>query len=261
MPFVDTSVGRVCYEERGSGAPIVLLHATLHDRHDYDRVVEQLSRDHRTIAIDWPGHGDSDPVRDVTATRLADVLVEVLDALGVPRAVFVGNSVGGFAAARLAAQAPDRVAGLVLVNTGGFIRPTVATRFVCWLLGAPWRARLLFPSLVPAYMRARGAEDAAVTARVRGRARTPAGARVVAGLWRSFAAPSYDLRSETIDVPTLLVWGRRDRVLPMSVARQTQAALGGAGALRTFDTGHVVFASDPDGFAAAVAPFVAAVRV
>ena len=170
--------------------PIVLLHATLHDHHDYDRTVAHLSTDHRTIAIDWPGHGDSDPVRDITATMLADVLVEVLDALGVPRAVFVGNSVGGFAAALLAARSPDRVAGLVLVNTGGFLRPTVATRFACWLLGAPWRARLLFPPLVPAYMRARGADDAAVTSRVRGRARTAAGARVVAGLWRSFAAPS-----------------------------------------------------------------------
>jgi pimeloyl-ACP methyl ester carboxylesterase len=109
-------------------------------------------------------------------------------------------------------------------------------------------------------MRARGADDAAITNRVRGRARTAAGARVVAGLWRSFAEPSYDLRSASIAVPTLLVWGRRDVVLPMSAARQAQAALAGA-ELRTFDTGHVVFASDPDGFAAAVAPFVAAVRV
>lgn len=260
MPFVDTTVGRVRYAERGSGAPVVLLHATLHDHRDYDRTAELLAADHRTIAIDWPGHGDSDPVPGVRATMLADVLVEVLDAIGVPRAVFVGNSVGGFAAARLAARQPERVAGLVLVNTGGFIRPTVATRFFCRLLGSPWRARLLFPLLVPAYMKARGDDDAVIAARVRGRARTQAGGRVTASLWRSFAEPSYDLRAESIGVPTLLVWGRRDAVLPMSVARQTQAAIPSA-ELRTFDTGHVVFASDPDGFVAAVAPFVATVRV
>jgi len=260
MPFVDTSVGRVWYEERGNGAPIVLLHATLHDHHDYDRTAALLAAGHRTIAIDWPGHGGSDPADGVDATMLADVLVEVLDAIGVPRAVFIGNSVGGFAAARLAARQPDRVAGLVLVNTGGFIRPTVAVRFFCWLLGTPWRARLLFPLLVPAYMKARGGDDAAVAAAVRGRARTRAGARVAASLWRSFAQPTYDLRAAAIGVPTLLVWGRRDTVLPMSAARQALAAIDGA-ELRTFDTGHVVFASDPDGFVAAVAPFVATVGV
>lgn len=70
MPFVDTSAGRVRHQERGRGAPMVLLHATLRDRHDYDRTIEHLSTDHRTIAIDWPGHGDPDPIRDITAAAV-----------------------------------------------------------------------------------------------------------------------------------------------------------------------------------------------
>ncbi|HEX4723213.1 MAG TPA: alpha/beta hydrolase [Pseudonocardiaceae bacterium] len=257
MPYVNTSAGRVWYEERGTGAPVVLLHATLHDHHDFDRTAERLSIEYRTIAVDWPGHGRSDPVAEPTATLLADVLVEVLDGLDVERAVLIGNSVGGFAAARLAADQPDRVAGIVLVNTGGFIKPSLAGRVFTGVLGTPWLARLLFPRLVPAYMKARNDDDAAVGARARARARTKDGARVAASLWRSFGKPSYDLRARHIAVPTLLVWGSKDPVLPISLARQAQDAIPAA-TLHMFDTGHVVFASDPAGFGTVVEPFIAA---
>jgi pimeloyl-ACP methyl ester carboxylesterase len=61
MPFVTTTAGRVFCEERGSGVPVVLLHATLHDRRDFDPVAGPLATRYRTIAVDWPGHGRSDP--------------------------------------------------------------------------------------------------------------------------------------------------------------------------------------------------------
>jgi pimeloyl-ACP methyl ester carboxylesterase len=60
-----------------------------------------------------------------------------------------------------------------------------------------------------------------------------------------------------ITAPTLLVWGDKDPILPMSVARQTLHAIPGA-VPHTFDTGHVVFASEPDGFADVVEPFIKA---
>ena len=62
MTTIQTRAGRVAYRESGSGPTVLLLHATLHDRHDFDPIVETLARRYRTIAVDWPGHGDSDPV-------------------------------------------------------------------------------------------------------------------------------------------------------------------------------------------------------
>ncbi len=62
MTTIQTRAGRVAYRESGSGPTVLLLHATLHDRHDYDPIVDALARRYRTIAVDWPGHGDSDPV-------------------------------------------------------------------------------------------------------------------------------------------------------------------------------------------------------
>lgn len=76
------------------------------------------------IALDWPGHGDSpSPTPDYrpTAASFADVLADVVAGLDLPSAAFIGNSVGGFAAARLAITDQQRVSQLVLVNAGGFM--------------------------------------------------------------------------------------------------------------------------------------------
>jgi len=262
VPFVATRSGRVFYAERGSGAPVVLLHATLHDHTDFDQVAEKLSARYRTIALDWPGHGRSDPVgggagRAAGAYLFAEVLADLMDHLDLRRAVLIGNSVGGSAAALLALWQPDRVAGLVLVNTGGFTRQTVASRAVCRLLGSPRVSRLLVPRLVPRYLKASNDHDRAIAQRVRARARPAEGASLAAGLWRSFGTRAYDLRAQGphLAAPTLLVWGTRDMILPLRAGRQTHAAIPGS-RFRTLDTGHVVFASDPDGFLELAGPFI-----
>jgi pimeloyl-ACP methyl ester carboxylesterase len=102
----------------------------------------------------------------------------------------------------------------------------------------------------------RGAHRA-IAERVQARARTADGARVAASLWRSFGAPGFDLRVDgrRLTVPTLLAWGARDTILPLKAGRQTRAAIHGS-QFRAFDTGHVVFASDPAGFLDLAVPFI-----
>ena len=262
MPYVETSAGQVYYAERGSGTPIVLLHANTHDHRDFDQVAEVLSATHRTIAVDWPGHGRSDPAqgRYASAMGFADVLAEIVDRLDLAQVVLIGNSVGGYAAARLALDQPDRVAGLVLVNTGGFIEQNPISSAICRLLGRPAITRRLLPRLVKGYMKPKNAFDREITERTAAVAATPAGAQVSAGVWRSFLATDYDLSAEgpRLGAKVLLVWGAEDTILPLRAARQTQQAIPAA-TLHTFDTGHVVFASDPDGFLGVVEPFVARV--
>src|SRR5258707_5782016 len=126
--MVETRVGKVAYSDTGEGPVVVLLHATLHDRHDFDAIAPSLSRDHRVIAVDWPGHGESPapvPNYQPTAASFADVLADVVAALNLQRVALIGNSVGGFAAARLAIADPQLVSRLVLVNSGGVIAKPV----------------------------------------------------------------------------------------------------------------------------------------
>jgi pimeloyl-ACP methyl ester carboxylesterase len=265
MPFVSTRAGNVFYADRGSGVPVVMLHATLHDHRDFDLVASPLAGRYRTIAVDWPGHGQSDPVSDGRAPDaflLAGVLADLVDRLSLGPAILVGNSVGGFAAARLALDHPDRVAGLVLVNTAGFTRQTPISRAACRLLGSPLASRRLYPRMVTGYMKPRNNHDRAIAVRVKARARSAEGADVAAGLWRSFAEPGFSLRGEAdrLAAPVLLVWGARDTILPLGAGRQTQAAIPGSG-FRALDTGHVAFASDPGGFLDIAGPFIQSASV
>jgi pimeloyl-ACP methyl ester carboxylesterase len=257
---VRTRAGEVAYSDVGHGPVVVLLHAVLHDRHDFDAIAPSLARDHRVIAVDWPGHGDSPAPSELpTAAMFADVLADLVAALDLPPAAIIGNSVGGFAAARLAITEPQRVSRLVLVDTGGFvINPAV--RAYCRLMGTPAVMKRVLPRFVRSYMKATSDTDYAVQDRVLARANTPDGVAITAALWRSFAAPEYDLRphADRITAPCLVVWGSKDTAAPMRLAaRATAAAIPGS-RLEVLPTGHVVFSSDPDGFLAVAAPFLAA---
>jgi pimeloyl-ACP methyl ester carboxylesterase len=235
----------------------------LHDRHDFDPIVETLAKRYRTLAVDWPGHGDSDPIGaavEPSAPLFADVLEDVVDGLGLSEVVLIGNSVGGFAAARLAINRPESVAGLILVNTGGFVPLNPLSRSFCRVLGTPAVFRRAAPLFVRGYMKAKTDHDRRIVERATAVAKTPEGIRTGAALWRSFATPQHDLRSRAgeLSAPTLIVWGKKDIAIPLRAGRATHDAIPGS-RFEILDTGHVVFSSDPDGFLAVAEPFLESV--
>ena len=259
MRTVQTRVGPVAYSDDGAGPVLVVLHAALHDRHDFDPILPALASDYRIIAVDWPGHGESPSPQEpftAAAALYADVLEDVVAALALPRAVFVGNSVGGFAAARLALNNPERVAGLVLVDTGGFLGSPLTNAY-CRMLGVPAVQRRVLPRFVRSYMRAQSDSDNAVLQRVTERARTADGVALAAALWRSFAAPEANLRprADQISAPTLIVWGAKDAAIPLRFGRATHRAIPGS-RLEILPTGHLPFSSQPERFLDVVAPFL-----
>ncbi len=103
------------HDEAGAGPVVVLLHAGVADRRMWAGTLELLAAaGFRAIAVDLPGFGDAPAVAGEPAPWTA--VLETLDALGVERAVVVGNSFGGAVALRVAVVAPARVTGLVLVS-------------------------------------------------------------------------------------------------------------------------------------------------
>jgi pimeloyl-ACP methyl ester carboxylesterase len=260
MPLLDTPSGPIAYDERGDGPAIVLLPSGAHDRHDYDELRALLPGGLRTIALDWPGHGGS-PLGQgpATAMRFADVAEELVARLAPDGAIVVGNSVGGFAAARLAARRPELVRGLVVVDGGGFGSRPLHVRAFCALMARPWFLRRIYPAFSARYMRARTDADRRVRAVGVATTRADPGLRAVAELWRSFASPEHDLREEAraITAPTLVLWGKRDPVIPLKLGRRVAALIPGA-RLVVFDTGHVPHTSDPEGVAAELLPFALA---
>jgi pimeloyl-ACP methyl ester carboxylesterase len=253
----ETSSGAIAYDESGEGFPLVLLSSGAHDRHDFDQLRALLPDRFRSIALDWPGHGESPLGEGATsAMRFADVAEELVAGLAPQGAVVVGNSVGGFAAARLAIRRPELVKGLVIVDSGGFAARTLVTRVFCALMARPWFLRRIYPSFATRYMRPQTAADRRVRDVGVATTRQDPGLRAVSELWRSFSSPEHDLREDAASIvaPTLAVWGRRDPVIPLRIARKAAAAIPGA-RLVVFDTGHAPQVSAPEGFAAELIPF------
>ncbi len=260
MPMVETRAGALAYEESGAGPVVVLLHANLHDHHDFDPIVPALQDSFRVVAVDWPGCGNSPSASApelLSAPMFADALEDLADQIDAPTIVLIGNSVGGFAAARFAITRPDRVAGLILVNNGGFIPMNPLLRTFCKLMGTPAVTRLILPAFARSYMKPQSEADRQILTKVIGRAKTRDGIQAAAALWRSFATDDHDLRdlADQVKAPTLIVWGSRDTAIPSRAGRATHAAIPGS-RFETLPTGHVPFASAPDEFLALALPFL-----
>lgn len=260
MTTIQTSNGPLSYDERGSGPPIILLPSGGHVRGDYDELRELLAPEMRTIAVDWPGHGESPPgSAAITAILLADLAEEVVAALAPDGAIVLGNSVGGFAATRMAIRRPGLVRGLVIVDGGGFSSRPPQERAFCALMSRPRFLRAIYPTFARAYMRPRTDADRRALDSAVQTTRSGTGLAAVSGLWGSFASPEHDLRARAAEIisPTLVIWGRRDPVIPLRAGRRVAALIPGA-QLAVLDTGHVPYTSDPEGFASHLLPFARA---
>jgi len=266
MPsLIDTSTGPIAYDETGtpgSAPPLFLLPSGAHDRHDFDELRRLLGDGLHSFALDWPSHGESPPGRgELSAMRCADVAEEVISKLAPGGAILLGNSVGGFAAARLAIRRPELIEGLVIVDGGGFAGRPPHVRAFCALMARPRFLRAVYPAFSRRYMRSRTPADRRAQAAGVATTRCDPGLRAVSELWRSFSSPEHDLRAEahTIEAPTLLIWGRHDPVIPLRVGRRIAGMIDGA-RLEVLDTGHVPHTGDPDAFAALLLAFTDSVR-
>ncbi|MFE8071614.1 alpha/beta hydrolase [Marinobacteraceae bacterium S3BR75-40.1] len=260
MPSVELSTGTVHYIDRGRGTPVILLHANPGDSQDYEAVIPALARRCRVLAPDWPGYGLSSLLRcpDTVDVHLYyHTLREFVSALDLAPVVLVGNSMGGNAAARLAFESPELVKGLVLVSPGGFSPDSVLKSGFCRWQGSPWSispyrfARFYLKHFTP------------VTEGMLKRASTlqATGDRLAVNraVWRSFAEPKNDLRQSArhIKSPTLLLFGKRDPVVPASRDGRIAARAIPRALFIELPCGHAPFAEVPGLFLANVQPFLA----
>ncbi|WP_320069498.1 alpha/beta hydrolase [Micromonospora sp. RTGN7] len=115
MTKIEINGANLAYDDTGSGTPVVLLHAGIADRRMWREQIPALAAQHRVIAVDLRGYGDS----ELPAAPFAhhDDVIGLLDALAVPRGALVGCSFGGAVAIDTALTHPDRVSALALFGT------------------------------------------------------------------------------------------------------------------------------------------------
>jgi 2-hydroxy-6-oxonona-2,4-dienedioate hydrolase len=128
--FIEAGGRRTRFLRAGAGDPVLMLHGTSGHLEAFLRNLPVLSSNYDCHAVDMLGHGFTEgPDEDYRIPRYVDHVLAYMDAQGIERAHFIGESLGGWVAGRLAADHPDRVGGLILVAPGGTVaNPSVMER-------------------------------------------------------------------------------------------------------------------------------------
>jgi pimeloyl-ACP methyl ester carboxylesterase len=259
----------------GSGPPLLLVHGIGDSSQTWRTVIPRLARRHLVIAPDLLGHGRSaKPRADYSVAAYANGMRDLLAVLGIDRVTLVGHSLGGGVAMQFAYQFPEHTERLVLVASGGAGRAVSPLLRAASLPGAALGlAALELPGAGLAssiVTRLLGRLDAglALDARdlrrvvhalpdARSRAAFIRTLRAVVD-WRGQVVTMLDRSYLAGGLPTLIVWGAHDRVLPVGHARQAHEAMPGS-RLEIFPgAGHFPFRSDPRRFVDVVEEFCAA---
>jgi len=262
----------VGYRMAGRGPVILLIHGMAGSSRTWREVMPLLARDYTVIAPDLLGHGESaKPLGDYSLGAFASGLRDFLGVLGIERVTVVGQSLGGGVAMQLAYQHPEICERLVLVGSGGLGRE------VSWILRALTLpgAELLMPILFPSFVRDLGHQVRRLLYRRGWRAPH------VAETWRAYASLSesenrhafvrtlravVDPGGQSVSardrlylaagLPTLIIWGDQDDIIPVAHAHEAHDAIAGS-RLEIFEqAGHFVHVQEPRRFVEVLSDFI-----
>lgn len=263
----------VTFHMMGDGPPIVLIHGITSSSRTWKRVMPRLAESHTVIAPDLLGHGRSaKPQGDYSLGAYASGVRDLLVALNIPKATVVGHSLGGGIALQFAYQFPERIDRLVLVDSGGIGHEVNPLLRAAVLPGAEFVLPLMFsPTLHDGALKVRGLlsriglkPSADIEGVSEGFASlTEADARRA---FLSTVRSVIDTKGQRVsardrlylagDIPTLIVWGENDRIIPLDHAHRAKAMLKGS-RLEVFPgAGHFPFNDDPDRFVSVMREFL-----
>jgi pimeloyl-ACP methyl ester carboxylesterase len=242
---------------------VLLLHGFGSSLHTWDEWARILETRFRVVRLDLPGFGltGAEPRGDYSDTRAVALLAGLLDTLGIARADVIGSSMGGRLAWRFAAERPDRVRKLVLMAPDGFAsagfeydRPAgvpLMMRALPWTLPTP----LLRGGIAPAY-----ADPAALTPaaleRYRDMMLAPGVRQAILDRMATHALVRPEPFLRRIEVPVLLLWGERDRMVPAAHAADYERELKDRRTVILPGLGHVPMEEDAARSAATVIEFL-----
>jgi 2-hydroxy-6-oxonona-2,4-dienedioate hydrolase len=256
--FATVYGAKIHYVEAGNGAPLILIHGLADNVEIWDSVIPPLAAKFRVIALDQIGFGQSDkPLLNYRVGTFVDFLDGFMSELKIERASLVGNSLGGWVAASFALAHPKRVDRLVLCDAAGYrsLPQAMEPRTLDALkLASRDDIRYLGPLTFHNKQFYEGAavDDAFRQRVIAGDSYTVS--RVLDSLIRGDDA--LDNRLHAINRPTLILWGRDDKLIPLSFGERFHQEIAGS-QLRLIDNcGHMPQVECANEFSTAVLQFL-----
>jgi pimeloyl-ACP methyl ester carboxylesterase len=260
--------------DSGEGPAVLFIHGLLGSNRNWAHLVRKLSTGHRVLAPDLFGHGaSSKPMGDYSLGAHAATLRDLLDVLGIDRVALVGHSLGGGIALQFCYLFPERVDRLVLVSSGGLGRSVSPLLRSATLPGAEW----VLPLIASSWVRGRVEAVGQAFGRIGLRASSDVteawhgftslgdadSRRAFLATTRSVIDPggqtvtALDHLPMAVDLPTLIVWGTRDRMIPTWHATRAQQAIAGSRVELFEGAGHFPHLDEPERFAQVLDVFCA----
>jgi pimeloyl-ACP methyl ester carboxylesterase len=262
------------YRSAGSGPALLLLHGIANSSETWSRVLPALAERFTVIAPDLLGHGASAaPAGDYSLGAHASGARDLLTALGHERATIVGHSLGGGIAMQFAYQFPERSERLVLVSSGGLGREVHLLLRAAALPGADWVLPLVASRPLLGIGRTLGgvlrrariepAGDLEVLAHGFASLDSPGSRQAFLHTVRSVIEPggqrvsANDRLALAARLPTLIVWGARDSIIPPEHGEAAHAAMPKSRLVVFSGAGHMPHADAPDRFVELLTEFCA----
>lgn len=262
------------YRIGGSGPPVLLIHGIGDSSETWSEVLPLLAENHTVIAPDLLGHGQSDkPRADYSVPAFANGMRDLLTILEIDRVTVIGHSFGGGVAAQLIYQFPELVERLILVAAGGAgkrvsgllrMMSLPPANLALSALRLPFTHRAIDAGirLSRAFDWGLGLDGPDVRRVITGLPDNTSRSAFVRTLrsvvdWRGQVVTMLDRSYLSQDVPTLIIWGSRDSILPARHSDTVHAALP-TSRLEVFDgAGHFPFRTDPHRFVKLLEEFMA----
>jgi abhydrolase domain-containing protein 6 len=237
---------------KATGEPVVLVHGFGGDKDNWTLYAPHLTPHHRVICPDLPGFGENDRSvdRDYRMQAQARRLCEFLDALGVARCHLAGNSMGGFIALQFALDYPGRLASLTLLDNAGVaganaseLQRAIERRENPLELKTMADVDRMFamiyrkPPFMPRQFKRVLLDDALANERVLEKVFWTLAVEGIAGVLNA--------RLGEVQVPTLVVWGRHDQLIDVSVVDELQRGIANSIAVIFEHVGHVPMLEAP----------------
>ncbi len=239
---------------------VIMIHGYSSEKTVWMRFAKHFTDNYRVLILDLPGHGETafDPALKYDTVSQARRVVEAMDALNIERAHIVGNSMGGFIAAQLALHHADRVQSAVLIDAAGLVAPQesdmakmLATGrnpfeihnrdefiefYAMTMAQPPWLPRMILDHMADDYIIRRES---------------------LTRIFQDFHNTDFlDTRLSEIQVPILIMWGERDRLLHISSAAVWQNGIANAELITYPELGHMPMLEAPSQSATDVLRFL-----